>query len=161
MYHHSSKYIFSVFSYQRAREERKLQPGNFTGYIVKSCTFSLLIFAIIILGMGFLSLGKPVSIPIFLLGLFITALLPTYFSYRCHVDKESMKITYWVLFFEFKKEVHWKNIAYKRVNRDNLGDPRSILLYDIHKKKVASFDAIIVGFGRIIKITKSIPKLNK
>ena len=161
MNHHSSKYIFPLLSNQRAREENKLPQGNFTGHIAKGCTFSLLICAVIMLGIGFLSLGNALSIFFFVFGLLISALLPTYFSYRCYIDKEALRITYFILCFKFKNEILWKNIAYKKVNRDNIGNPQSILLYDMHKKKVASFDAVIVGFDRIIKIAKSIPKFKK
>lgn len=155
----SSKYIFPLLSNLRTLEEENLPTRHFTGVIAKSCKYSLLICFFIFLGMGFLSLETELSILFWSLGLFIAALLPTYFTYRCYIDKEVLKITYFILCFKVKKEILWKDVAYKAVKRDTAGNPQAIRLYDAHKKKLASFDGVVVGFSRIIKIAKHIPKL--
>ena len=158
MYHRSP---FPLLSSQRTLEEEGLPQGSFTGTIAKGCKYSLLISAGIMLGMGCLSSGNEPSVFFFAIGLLISALLPTYFSYRCRIDKRTLKVTYFILCFKVTKEMRWKDVAYKKVKRDKAGNPQSIRLYDAHKKKLTSFDAVIVGFDRIVKIAKPIPKLKK
>jgi len=86
------------------------------------------------LGMGILSLGNEVSVFFFAVALLISALLPTYFSYRCYIDKEVLKISYFILCYKVKKETLWKDVAYKTVKRDSDGNPQSIRLLDANKK---------------------------
>lgn len=142
-------------------EEDKLPQDNFSGTISKGCKYSLLICVVIMLGMGILSLGNEVSVFFFAVALLISALLPTYFSYRCYIDKEVLKISYFILCYKVKKETLWKDVAYKTVKRDSDGNPQSIRLLDANKKTLASFDAVIVGFERIVKIAEHVPKLKK
>ena len=92
-------------------------------------------------------------------GMLALLLLPTYFSYKCHVDKNAIKAQYFVLCFKVRKEVLWKDVKYKAVKRDSNGDALSIRLYNINKKKLIDFDYSIVGFEKIVRMSKDISKL--
>lgn len=156
-----SKYIFPLLSNSRELEEDTLPSGSFTGEIAKGCKFSLFICSVTMFGMGLLASGDEIAVFFWAIGLFIAALLPTYFSYRCYVDKRVLKITCFILCFKITKEILWRDAAYKIVKRDAAGNPQSIRLLDAHGKTLASFDAVIVGFSRIVKLAKHIPKLKK
>ena len=85
------------------------------------------------------------------LGLCIDLLLPTLLSYKCTVNKVSLKEEYYILFFKRKKEILWNDVAYRKITD---GPNRSIKLYDINRKRLISFDNVIVGFDRIRSISK-------
>ena len=93
------------------------------------------------------------------LGMLALLLLPTCFSYKCHVDKNAIRAQYLILCFKVKKEVLWKDVKYKVVKRASNGDALSIRLYNIRNKKLIDFDYSIVGFGKIVRMSKEIPKL--
>ena len=95
-----------------------------------------------------------------LLGVVSLLILPTIFSYKCYIDQVSMKEEYFILCFKVKKEVFWKDIAYKLIKRDKTRNELStIRFYDSERKKLISFDMTVVGFGKIIRMSKKIPKL--
>ena len=72
-----------------------------------------------------------------------------------------MKESYFLLCFRIKKEVPWKDAAYKRIRRDSKGKALSIRLYDKKKKKLISFDNTIAGFGPILRMAKNISALKR
>jgi hypothetical protein len=95
-----------------------------------------------------------------LLGVVSLLILPTIFSYKCYIDQVSMKEEYFILCFKVKKEAFWKDIAYKLIKRDKTRNELStIRFYDSERKKLISFDMTVVGFGKIIRMSKKIPKL--
>lgn len=158
----STQNMFPLLNNHRSQEEA-LAAGTFVGRITKVCRYSLLICALLGVGMGCFLYFPPIHSDIGLLfgviGLLIAAMLPTYFSYRCFVDKTVLKATYLILCFRITKKTLWKDVKYKKVKRDALGNGVSIALYDTNRKKLISFDALIVGFDRIVKTAKHLPKL--
>lgn len=159
----STQNTFPFLRNARCREEDSLPAGAFVGRITNACKYALLFFALLAIGMGCFLYLPPINSEIGLLfgviGLLIASLLPTYFSYRCFVDKTVLKATYLILCFRITKKTLWKDVKYKKVKRDALGNGVSIALYDTNRKKLISFDALIVGFDRIVKTAKHLPKL--
>ncbi len=157
--------IVPFLNNEREIEETKLPSNNFVGTVSKGHKYSFLAVAIIGIGMGYF-LSVPVQDPfvgmIFgTLGIIALLVLPTYFTYRCYVDKSTLKVEYFVLCFKRKKEVHWRDVAYKRIKKDATGNPLSIHLYGTDKKKLISFDYSIVGFGKIVRMAKSVNLIRK
>ena len=160
---HSSRYLSKSLNNLRKMEEDSLQGNSFVGSIAKGYKYSLLIASIVGIGMGYflsVSIQDPSVGMIFgTVGMLALLLLPTYFSYKCHVDKNAIKAQYFVLCFKVRKEVLWKDVKYKAVKRDSNGDALSIRLYNINKKKLIDFDYSIVGFEKIVRMSKDISKL--
>ena len=75
------------------------------------------------------------------------------------MDKIAITTKYYVLFVKVSKEVLWKDVEYKVVKRDSNGEPLSIRLYNSKKKRLISFDYSVVGFEKILKMAKGVPKL--
>lgn len=88
----------------------------------------------------------------FVLGVCLLALLPTFLSYKCLINKELMAEEYFILFFKKKKIIYWSDVKYKKVKID--GRNKSITLYNANKKRLISFDELIVGFERVNKLAK-------
>ena len=165
MNHHASRYLSELLNNLRKEEEDSLQANSFVGAIAKGYKYSLLVTAVFGIGMGYF-LAVPIQDPsvglIFgVLGIVALLMLPTYFSYRCHVDKNTLKAEYYILCYKIKKEVSWKDVEYKVVKRDSTGSPLSIRLYNSRKKKLISFDHSIVGFGKIVRMAKRIATLKR
>jgi hypothetical protein len=159
----TSRYISELLNASRIEEESSITNTAFVGTMAKGYKYSLLATSIIGIGMGYF-LSVPIQDPavgvIFgMSGLVALLMLPTFFSYRCYVDKSTMKETYYILCFRIKKEALWKDVKYKRVKRDSNGNAYAIHLYNINKKKLISFDYGVVGFGKIVKMAKNIPSL--
>ena len=159
----SLRYLFKYLNNSRKEEEESLQGNSFEGSIAKGYKYSLLAVSIVGIGMGYF-LSVPIQDPsagmIFgALGMLVLLLLPTYFSYKCYVDKSTIKAEYYILCFKVKKEVLWKDVKYKAVKRDSYGDALSKRLYNIRKKKLINFDYSIVGFEKIVRMSKEISKL--
>ena len=93
-----------------------------------------------------------VGILLLSLGLCLLSLLPTFFPYKCLINKELMEEEYFILFFKRKKTIYWRDVKYEKVKRG--GGNKSITLYDAHKKRLISFDELIVGFERVVKLAK-------
>ena len=70
-----------------------------------------------------------------------------------------MKEEYFILCFKVKKEVYWKDVSYKLTERDDVGNAISIKLFNSDRKKLISFDKAIVGFDKVVRMAKRIPKL--
>ena len=152
-----------IFRNSREEEEKNLTSKSFIGFISRGYKISLLVVSATGIGMGYL-LAFPIQDPdvgmIFgALGVIALLMLPTYFSYHCYVDKTALKVVYFILCFKRSKEILWSDIAYKVVKRDAQGNALSISLYSINKKKLISFDTSIVGFGKIVRMSKRIPTL--
>ena len=161
----SSRYLTEWLNESRIEEEASLYAKSFVATIAKAYRYSTLAVTIVGLGMGYF-LSVPVQDPavgmIFgTLGIVGLLILPTCFTYRCHVDQSMMKESYFILCFRVRKEVLWKDIAYKRIRRDSKRKPLSIRLYDRNKKKLISFDNTIAGFGPILRMAKNISALKR
>ena len=162
---YTSRMLSEYLNNLRKGEENNLSSGAFVGRIAKGCQYSAMAVAVIGIGMGWF-LAVPIQDPdvgmIFgALGLLSLLMLPTYLSYRCCVDKSKLKTTYYILCFRREIEVYWEEVAYKKVRRDAHGDALSICLYSADRKKLISFDYVIVGFGRVVRMAKRIPVINK
>lgn len=136
------------------REELDLPDGEF---VAKTCKAYKI--ALSIASFASLSVGIPltfvqhddVGIIFLVLGIVALSILPTIISYRCVVNKTSLKEEYLFLFIKFKKEVLWDSVKYKKIT---VGRNSSITLYDANKKRLISFDDTTVGFKRIVKLSK-------
>ncbi|MBE7027359.1 MAG: hypothetical protein E7410_07380 [Ruminococcaceae bacterium] len=135
-------------------EELDLPKGEFVAKMGKAYKIALSIasFASLVIGIpSTFILHEEVGIIFLVLGVAILLILPTIISYRCIVNKISLKEEYFVLFIKFKKEVLWESVKYRKIK---IGRNYSIKLYDINRKKLMSFDGATVGVGRIVKMAK-------
>ncbi|MBQ5905272.1 MAG: hypothetical protein IIW88_05340 [Clostridia bacterium] len=164
MSHNLSEMLDGVFDSQRKIEENEIPSNEFKAVYSKGLKYGMLIAtaASMIVNLLLVFLHKQVDIGVCLciFLLFPLLLLPTFFSYKCYIDRVSMKEEYFILCFKVKKEVFWKDIAYKLIKRDKTRNELStIRFYDSERKKLISFDMTVVGFGKIIRMSKKIPKL--
>ena len=144
-------------------EELHLPKGEFVGKMGKAYKIALSIasFVSLLLGTPTTFLWhEDVGIIFLVFGIAALLVLPTIISYRCVVNKISLKEEYFVLFIKLKKEVLWESVKYRKIK---MGKNNSIKLYDSNRKKLMSFDGATVGFGRIVKMAKrsSIEDYNK
>lgn len=160
---HTSRDVSKLLNNLRKEEEDSLSSNSFVGAIASGYKYALVITSIVGMGMCcFLSVciqDHAVGLIFGMIGAFALLLLPTYFSYRCYVDKITIKTKYYVLFVKVSKEVLWKDVEYKVVKRDSNEEAYAIRLYNSKKKRLISFDYGVVGFEKILKIAKSVPKL--
>ena len=134
-------------------DELELPRGEFTATYCKSCKKCMAVSSGIALGLGCsLIFFWDVAILFLVLGLCLLLLLPTFLSYKCLINKEFMKEEYFILFFKKKKIIYWSDVKYKKVKIG--GRNKSITLYNANKKRLISFDELIVGFERVIKLAK-------
>ena len=158
-----SKDLTGILDNLRRKEEESLPSYAFTGSIAKNYKYSALVMSIFGIGMGYLlsvpiqepAVGMVFGVP----GIVALLMLPTCFSYRCYVDKSIITETYYILCFRIKKEILWKDVKYKRIKRDINRFSRSVQLYNSNKEKLISFDCSIVGFGKIMKMAKTVSTL--
>ena len=144
-------------------EELELPKGEFIAKMGRAYKIALTLASLVSLAIGIPSTfiwHSEVGIIFFVLGLAALLVLPTIISYRCVVNKISLKEEYVILFIKFKKEILWESVKYKKIT---IGRNNSIKLYDAHRKKLISFDRATVGFGRIVKMAKrsSVKDYNK
>ena len=134
-------------------EELELPRGEFIATYCKSFKKLMAILSgiAIALGCSFMFFWG-VAILFLVLGLCLLLLLPTFLSYKCLISKEWIQEEYFILFFKKKKIVYWRDVKYKKVKIG--GRNKSITLYDENEKRLISFDELIVGFERVIKLAK-------
>ena len=147
-----------MFDYLEASarcEELELPKGEFVATYCKSYKKLMAIMSGIAIAIGgLLMFFWDVAILFLLLGLCLLSLLPTFFSYKCLINKELMEEEYFILFFKKKKIIYWRDVKYKKVKMGRSN--KSITLYGANKKRLISFDELIVGFERVNKLTKRI-----
>ena len=144
-------------------EELELPKGEFIAKMGRAYKTALTLASLVSLAIGIPSIfiwHSEVGIIFFVLGLAALLVLPTIISYRCVVNKISLKEEYVILFIKLKKEVLWVSVKYRKIT---IGRNNSIKLYDANRKKLMSFDGATVGYGRIVKMAKrsSIKDYNK
>ena len=164
MNHRTAEMIDEFIDRQRRTEENKISSNEFVAVQSKGIKYMMLIAAIISTSLSalitFVYQQIDIGILFGLLGVVSLLILPTIFSYKCYIDQVSMKEEYFILCFKVKKEVFWKDIAYKLIKRDKTRNELStIRFYDSERKKLISFDMTVVGFGKIVRMAKRIPKL--
>ena len=160
----TSKMIDEFIDSQRRTEENKIASNEFIAVQSKGIKYMMLTAALMSTSLSalitFVYQQIDIGILFGLLGVVSLLILPTIFSYKCYIDQVSMKEEYFILCFKVKKEVFWKDIAYKLIKRDKPRNELStIRFYDSERKKLISFDMTVVGFGKIIRMSKKIPKL--
>ena len=147
-----------MFDYLEASarfEESELPKGEFVATYCKSYKKLMAIMSGIAIAIGgTLMFFWDVAILFLLLGLCLLSLLPTFLSYKCLINKELMEEEYFILFFKKKKTIYWRDVKYKKVKMGRSN--KSITLYGANKKRLISFDELIVGFERVNKLTKRI-----
>ena len=164
MHNGTSKMIDEFIDSQRRTEENKIASNEFIAVQSKGIKYMMLTAALMSTSLSalitFVYQQIDIGILFGLLGVVSLLILPTIFSYKCYIDQVSMKEEYFILCFKVKKEVFWKDIAYKLIKRDKTRNELStIKFYDSERKKLISFDMTVVGFGKIIRMSKKIPKL--
>ena len=164
MHNRTSKMIDEFIDSQRRTEENKIASNEFMAVQSKGIKYMMLTAALMSTSLSalitFVYQQIDIGILFGLLGVVSLLILPTIFSYKCYIDQVSMKEEYFILCFKVKKEVFWKDIAYKLIKRDKTRNELStIRFYDSERKKLISFDMTVVGFGKIIRMSKKIPKL--
>ena len=164
MHNGTSKMIDEFIDSQRRTEENKIASNEFIAVQSKGIKYMMLTAALMSTSLSalitFVYQQIDIGILFGLLGVVSLLILPTFFSYKCYIDRVSMKEEYFILCFKVKKEVFWKDIAYKFVARNKgVNEMTSISFYNSERKKLISFDMTVVGFGKIIRMSKKIPKL--
>lgn len=163
MSHNLSEMLDGVFDSQRKIEENQITSNKFKAVYSKGIKYGMLMATVVLMIISYLLIFVHKQVDIgrtscFLL-LFPLLLLPTLFSYKCYIDRVSMKEEYFILCFKVKKEVYWKDVSYKLTERDDVGNAISIKLFNSDRKKLISFDKAIVGFDKVVRMAKRIPKL--
>lgn len=102
--------LFECFDADAACEELDLPHGDFVARFGKLYRKSMVIFTTVAICIGlfilWLDIEKLDIASIFLtLGGLLLLLAPTFLTYRCTVNKISLKEEYWILCFKYKKEV--------------------------------------------------------
>ena len=146
----------SMFEYLEACarcEELELPRGEFVATYCKKFKKQMAVSSgiAIVIGTPFMFFWDA-AVLFFVLGVCMLALLPTFLSYKCLINKELMAEEYFILFFKRKKIIYWSDVKYKKVKMG--GRNKSITLYNANKKRLISFDELIVGFERVIKLAK-------
>ncbi|MGM9643640.1 MAG: hypothetical protein ACI3X1_00995 [Eubacteriales bacterium] len=148
----SGNFLSDVLETSAEKEESDLPHKEFVMRTGKLLKILLTIAVIASFGIGlpmFFLLDRGIALLLLIPGGCGALVLPSLLSYRCKVDKISIKEEYWVLFIKVEKEVLWDDIKFKKVT---IGNNKSIKLYDENKKKLLSFDGATVGFNRIVKM---------
>lgn len=164
MNHRTSEMIDEFIDSQRKIEENNITSNEFIAVQSKGIKYTMLAAALMSTGLSslitFVYQQIDVGMLFGLLGVGSLLLLPTLFSYKCYIDRVSMKEEYFILCFKVKKEVLWKDVTYKLIKRDKTRNELStIRFYNSERKKLISFDMTVVGFGKIIRMAKKIPSL--
>ena len=146
--------IYEILDNTVRLEESDLPYKNFVARMGKCYNVLLSIGAAAMIALGFpmcFVWESTVGILCFVIAGLTLLLLPTMISYKCYVSKTSLTEKYFVLFIKIKKEILWDEIKYKKVR---IGKNNSITFYDKNKKKLVFFDGALVGYNRIVKISK-------
>lgn len=156
----SSRLTAEYLNNRRIGEENQMPTGAFHGRIAKGYRYAMALCAILGVGMALLLWNlDPTAAAFFgLIGILAAVTLPTFFSYRCYMDRGILRVKYFILFFKVKKEIQWKDVAYKKIKRTADGTATSIRFYDRKRKKLISFDHSVVGLGKIIRMANKIPQ---
>ena len=148
--------LFEYLDASAACEELDLPNGEFVARNGKSFKKAMVVSTVLAICMGLLILflnreAWDIAVFVLSLGALMLMLSLTLLTYRCTVNKISLKEEYWILCFKCKKEIFWKDIKYKKLK---YGKTKSITFYDANKRRLMSFDASTVGFERICKMAK-------
>lgn len=147
-----SRELGSLLELSAEVESFDLPHGEFVAKNGKAFKRIMSIGAILAIVFGLLLLSssnKDVGCLALGLGICLAMTLPTNLSYKCTVNRVSMKEEYFLLFIKRRKEILWQDVAYRKVTG---GYRNAIRLYDKNKKILIAFDGTTVGFRRIKKM---------
>ena len=144
----------------RQIEESKLPGGAFVGRYAKELRWEALILTVVIGGIGVLQLLQNRTAAYIILGFSAALLMLTQvlWSYRLHVDRETIREECWFLCVHWDKKILWKNIHAKKVKCGRGGEPMTLRLYDEQGRKRMHLTYEVVGFSRVLKRAKELPK---
>ena len=149
----NTRFIFEYLEACARCEEFELPKGEFVATYCKDFKKQMAIMAGIAFGIGCpLMFVWNVAVLLFVPGLCLLLLLPSFLSYKCLINKELIQEEYFILFFKKKKTNYWNDVQYKKVKIGGVN--KSITLYNENMKQLISFNELIVGFERVIKLAK-------
>ena len=159
--YHNNRNAWRRVSLGREIEEQKLPGGAFTGRYTKELRWEALVLSAVIGAIGVVQLlGRSRTAAYMALG-FSAALLvlaQVLWSYRLHVDRETIREEYWLLCFHRRREVLWRDLRSKKVRSNDRGEAMTLRLYDGQGHKRLHLTYEVVGFGKVLKRTKDLPK---
>lgn len=102
----SSRLTAEYLNNQRIGEENQMPSGAFHGRIATGYRYAMALCAILGVGMALLLWNlDPTAAAFFgLIGILAAVTLPTFFSYRCYMDRSILSMEYFILFFKVKKK---------------------------------------------------------
>ncbi len=149
-----SKSMTEIFELCAEAEGLELPSGEFIARLCGAYKIALAVSSALSVVVGLILLlsekSEYVAIIFLILGIGLFFLLPTLISYKCTVNKESMREEYYILLFKREKKVLWSEVEYKKTKCKNY---KSVTFYDKNRKQLISFDGYTVGFERIIKLS--------
>lgn len=131
-----------------------LNCKEFVAKVGKAYKITLLVASALGFAFGllmFIWIGERVALIFLCLGCCGFLLLPTLFTWRCTVNRQSINEEYFILFIKFKKRISWDEIKYQKIRLDK---DKNIIFYNQNKKRLISFDGTTVGFNKILKMAK-------
>ena len=145
----------------RQIEESKLPGGAFVGRYAKELRWDALVLALVITVIGVLQFplrNPPAGWIILGVGAAMLVQTQMLWTYRLHVDRETLREECRILCMHLDKKILWKNICAKKVRCGKGGEAISIRLYDEQGRKRLHLTYEVVGFGKVLKRAKDIPK---
>lgn len=159
--YHNNKNDWRRVSLGREIEEQKLPGGAFTGRYARELRWEALSLSAVIGAIGIVQLlGRSWAAAYMVLGFSAALLVLTQvlWSYRLHVDRENIREEYWLLFLHRSRAVAWKDLRSKKVKCSKRGEAMTLRLYDGQGRKRMHLTYEVVGFGRVLKRAKELPK---
>ena len=155
----TARYLAEAMEASARVEEFDLPEGEFVGRCGKMFRriFTALTAILSALGVWAYASGRrDVAYLFAALAVIGILILPSILSYKCIFTKQSVTEECLIVFFKYRKEVFWRDVKYKKLRG---GEASYLVLYDRNKKRLATFDSGTVGFTRIVKKVKHVPKL--
>ncbi|MBQ8163331.1 MAG: hypothetical protein IJZ93_03070 [Clostridia bacterium] len=158
MSYNSGKFISTALDVSVELEDVEHSSDGFICRMGKGYKIGLSIASVLGISLGIFIIkilnSTGVGVLFFAFGIIALLFLPTVFSYRCFVNKSSLKEVYLILFFKKVIEVKWCDIKYREVKKDERGNTVLIKLLNEKKEKMIAFDNAIVGFKEIVKMSR-------
>ncbi|MBE6685486.1 MAG: hypothetical protein E7592_07575 [Ruminococcaceae bacterium] len=152
----SRDYLGPIMDAKAELEEmnENINGHSFTGRVARAYKNCVLFFSIGAVVMGlvcmFAFMATDVAILCFVLGGAGALCLPTLYSYRVNVNRETITESFSILFLiKISKTVNWSDIKYRK---HVVGQNEALYLYNKDKKRVMGFDKGTIGYSRILKM---------
>ena len=153
----TGRYVIDILDSCAERETLDLPSGEFSVRMGKAYKIVFTLAAILSLTVGFFIHffegieSRGVEYIFWGIGICAALLVPTILSYKCVVNKVSMKERYFILFLRIDREIMWADVKYKKIK---MGKNPSLILYNADKKRLISFEGGTVGYSRVLKMAK-------